>query len=685
MDPMDDQRVALGFDLGSEENRRSTLLRAAAELKPVVSKPLNLVQGGKGTVSFIAALPMERFAADQPPDYVAGSFVLAVISFQNSTLLSDCSDDSQFSEINLFAREEDDLVPLLHWTRRPDEGDRPRIGMMASRLFKLGEQSWRLEMRPTKSYVETSQTAMPAVLAAGVAGLWIILVAGGFLQLRLSQEMSRRRHSRILDSVLASVDEGIVVAGPNGQLLFYNDAARRFVGRVDDSVPVSEWPARVGAYHPDGTTLLSAEQLPLVKAIHGEIVPPTEVYVKNPATPRGAWVTVTGKPLVDERGQRQGGVVVIRDRTDEKLAQATVDRLAQAVEATADPVFITDRAGTIEYVNTAFQQVTGFSRDEAIGEQPRILKSGKHEDSFYELMWNKLLDGQNHNCTVVNRTKRGKLFTAEETIAPMRDAGGRITHFVAVLKDMTETLRRREQEIELRVAAQVQKRLYPESPPTLDAWDLAGVVVPAEETCGDYYDFIDMGNGTLAMVVGDVCGHGLGPALVMSEVRALLRATAGMVSDPAVIMKRVNRALNLDLEDHLFVTMLLATLDTNSGRLQWINAGHPSGYVVDGSGTLKAELRSQIVPLGILPSYVEVNFHETTLEPGDVALLVTDGVTEWGETVGEPFGTERTLGVLKENRHLSASEIAGRIMEALHEFSDAEQADDVTLIVCKAR
>jgi PAS domain S-box-containing protein len=680
---MASQQAAIGFDLGSEENRRSTLLRSAKQLESTISSPLRLVQGGEGTVSFIAGLPMERFAGDRPSAYIAGSFLLAVISFENSTLFSDFGEDSHFSELRLLTRNGEDWIELLQWTREGDQPDTDQ-DLTAVRRIEVGGQMWRLELRPSASFVKAGQTVMPNILSAGVVGLWIVLIAGGFLQLRLFQEISRRRHSRILDSVLANVDEGIVVAGPDGRLLFFNESARKFVGRVDDSIPVSQWPTRVGAYRPDGETLLSPAELPLVRAMRGEVVPATEVFVKNSATPNGAWVTVTGKPLVDETGQRKGGVVVIRDQTQEKAAQATMDRLAQAVESTADAVFITDRTGTIEYVNAAFERTTGFMREEALGEKPRILKSGQHDGAFYGALWSDLLQGRNHSCTVINRTKRGQLFTAEETIAPMRDAGGRVTHFVAVLKDMTETLKRREQEVELRLAAEVQRKLYPEEPPDLAGWDLAGLVVPAEQTCGDYYDFIELENGALAMAVGDVSGHGLGPALVMSEARALLRATSRMIADPAEVMARVNGALSQDLDDHFFVTMLLATLDPGTRRLEWVNAGHPSGYVIDSDGGLKAELTSQTIPLGILPQYAAVHGESVLISPGDVVLLVTDGVTEWGELRGEPFGPERTLNTLREFRQLSASKIADHLMAELRAFSDSEQTDDVTMIVCKA-
>ena len=273
--------------------------------------------------------------------------------------------------------------------------------------------------------------------------MWIALVGGGMVVSRLAQERSRRRHSRILDSVLASVDEGIVVAGSDGRLLLVNESARRFVGSIDDELSVSQWPRKVGAYRPDAETLYESADLPLVRAMRGETVRATEVYVRNQAVPHGAWVTVTGKPLIDEAGERRGGVIVIRDHTHEKEAQATVDRLSQAVEVSGDAVFITRKDGTIEYVNEAFVQTTGYTREEAVGHNPRILKSGRHGKKFYSEFWTTLLSGDTYRTTVINRRKSGEVFTAEQTIAPMRDAAGRVTHFVAVMKDMTETLRRR--------------------------------------------------------------------------------------------------------------------------------------------------------------------------------------------------------------------------------------------------
>jgi PAS domain S-box-containing protein len=113
-------------------------------------------------------------------------------------------------------------------------------------------------------------------------------------------------------------------------------------------------------------------------------------------------------------------------------------RLARAVEQTAESVFITDLAGTIEYVNPAFEAVTGYTREEVIGQNPRILKSGRHSAEFYGSMWKTILGGQNYCGVLVNRKKNGKLYPSEKIISPIKDGDGRITHFVSTERDITE-------------------------------------------------------------------------------------------------------------------------------------------------------------------------------------------------------------------------------------------------------
>lgn len=168
--------------------------------------------------------------------------------------------------------------------------------------------------------------------------------------------------------------------------------------------------------------------------------------------------------------------------TVEEERQAALDSnllLSSAVEQTADSVLITDSTGRIEYVNPAFEKTTGYTREDAVGSTPRLLRSGHHGDAFYRDMWVRLLRGEPYDATLVNRRKTGELYWADQTITPIKNRAGRVTHFVAVLKDVTEARKYHEQEVKLRLARSVQQRLYP-SPPHLPGLEIGAASFPAD-------------------------------------------------------------------------------------------------------------------------------------------------------------------------------------------------------------
>jgi serine phosphatase RsbU (regulator of sigma subunit) len=209
-------------------------------------------------------------------------------------------------------------------------------------------------------------------------------------------------------------------------------------------------------------------------------------------------------------------------------------------------------------------------------------------------------------------------------------------------------------------------------------------VFPAEATSGDYFDFIPTANEALTIAVADVTGHGVGPALVMAQVRAHLRSLIHKTDDLVSITDTVNRFLADDLDDNLFVTMLLAKLEPASGRCGFVNAGHPSGFVVNHSGEVAAELQSGCLPLGLFADRWQCSQRSIVLGPGDVVVLVTDGVLECQAPYGEEFGEQRLLEVVRQHRRRPAREIVEHIYESVQEFTEHEnQADDVTIVICK--
>jgi len=188
-----------------------------------------------------------------------------------------------------------------------------------------------------------------------------------------------------------------------------------------------------------------------------------------------------------------------RAEDEPQQARNSLVLLSNAMEQTADSVLISDSAGRIQYVNPAFEGTTGYTREDALRSTPLLLKSGQHGTAFYDHMWKTLLRGESYGGTLVNRKKTGELYWANQAITPIRGPEGHITHFVAVLKDVTDVRKDHEQEVQLHLARAVQRRFYPQEP-RLPGFDIAAASYPADETGGDYFDFIEAPNCILLMV-----------------------------------------------------------------------------------------------------------------------------------------------------------------------------------------
>ena len=273
-------------------------------------------------------------------------------------------------------------------------------------------------------------------------------------------------------------------------------------------------------------TPIPSHQLPLARAIRGETVEETEIMIRKLNRPKGLHILVKARPLLDQEDGLCGGIVVFRDVTRSRKAEQQIRTLTNAVEQTADSILITNTAGMVEYVNPAFESTTGYARDEVLGRTPAILKSGVHDAAFYEELWTTITAGHPFRATIANRKKNGEVYYAEQTITPMRDSGGTITHYVSVVKDVTETRKLQEQEYQMKLARSVQQRFYKMASPQIRGFDIAGASFPADATGGDYFDFVPLPRGRIGISVGDVCGHGISSALLMVELRASLRAIA---------------------------------------------------------------------------------------------------------------------------------------------------------------
>src|SRR5215211_778047 len=248
---------------------------------------------------------------------------------------------------------------------------------------------------------------------------------------------------------------------------------------------------------------------------------------------------------------------------------------------------------------------------------------------------------------------------------------------------LEQEIRERERvERELRVARSIQQASLPEEVPTLEGWQIASYYQPAREVGGDFYDFLELKDGHLGLVVGDATGKGVPAALVMASARSMLRALA-QASDysPGDVLSRVNDSLTIDIPPNMFVTCFYAILDPKSGHLRYANAGHDLPYLHRNSAA--EELRARGMPLGLMPEtfYEE---KETILKAGDSALLYSDGLVEAHDPQGEMFGFPRLRGLVAEHGDEEGS-LEEALLEELYSFVGErwEQEDDITLLTLR--
>jgi serine phosphatase RsbU (regulator of sigma subunit) len=244
-----------------------------------------------------------------------------------------------------------------------------------------------------------------------------------------------------------------------------------------------------------------------------------------------------------------------------------------------------------------------------------------------------------------------------------------------------ERIKRERIEQELEVARRIQRASLPGEVPQLEGWEISPYYKPAREVGGDFYDFFELPNGRLGIVVGDATGKGVPAALVMANARSMLRAVAQAFNSPGEVLRRVNEALVTDVPPNMFVTCFYAILEPESASLSYANAGHDLPCLHRTSGEAE-EMRATGMPLGLMPGmgYEE---KETILKSGEAALFYSDGLVEAHDAKGEMFGFPRLQSLVSkygEERSLGDS-----LLEVLHSFTGEgwEQEDDITLVTLR--
>jgi sigma-B regulation protein RsbU (phosphoserine phosphatase) len=236
---------------------------------------------------------------------------------------------------------------------------------------------------------------------------------------------------------------------------------------------------------------------------------------------------------------------------------------------------------------------------------------------------------------------------------------------------------------DMQQAALIQQRLLPEKAPHVAGLDLAARTKACRTVGGDYYDYLVFPDGRIGVLVGDVAGKGMPASLLMSSLQARVQVLFEDGDDLARKIGRLNKAVSANCPDNRFITFFMGVIDPKTGEFVYTNAGHNPPVVVRADGEFETLTGGGGVILGILPmaTYQEAR---TTLNPGDVLVLFSDGVTEAADATDDEFETDRLAVAVAKARHLPATEILDAIKQAVTDHvAGRPQSDDITIMVAR--
>jgi sigma-B regulation protein RsbU (phosphoserine phosphatase) len=258
-----------------------------------------------------------------------------------------------------------------------------------------------------------------------------------------------------------------------------------------------------------------------------------------------------------------------------------------------------------------------------------------------------------------------------------------------VINEMTQGLIERERmQQSLNLAKEVQQNLLPKGDLKVNGFDIAGKSVYCDETGGDYYDFLSIGDNDkqkIGVAIGDVSGHGISSALLMATVRSSLRQRASLPGSTAKIISDVNRQLVKDVEDSgQFMTMFFLALDTVTRQLEWVRAGHDPAIIYDPGSDAFNELNGSGIALGVDAEWIYEDNQKTDFSNGQIIYLCTDGIWEARNRKGEMLGKEPILNAIRQNASSEATQIIDAIFDTLDKFiGEVKIEDDITSVVIK--
>lgn len=484
--------------------------------------------------------------------------------------------------------------------------------------------------------------------------------------------------------------------------------------KYDNGVPLhtfhSKSCSKITGYDPED---FEADENLWIRMIHEEDVLEVKKFIDDIIQRKGSgsiehrivnkkgmvrWVLNSMNTVVDKKGDMQYLNGFIMDITEAKRTEEELKKLYRAVEQSPATVVITDKNGSIEYVNPKFVQLTGYSFEEAIGKNPRILKSGIQGIEFYRQLWETILSGNEWRGEFHNRKKNGEMYWEFASISPIRDARGNITHFIAVKEDITqrklaeEALKESEHQLrirneimekDLKLAQIIQRTFIPDKVPRVKGLNIDYRYQPLDKVGGDYFAFVEPGNNAFGILQCDVAGHGVAAALFLSLVKSITdRIGRSFGDDPEKYLDMLNRMLIQEMHQ-FFITGVYTVFRMIDDMVvvELANGGHPPQVLYRAENHSFELVKTSGTVIGMIDSahYSKEAFR---MQKGDRLFLFTDGIPEAENDKKQMIGFENELIALFQKAHREElSETLDAVLEQVRLFVGNEVLDDDIMLI----
>jgi PAS domain S-box-containing protein len=506
--------------------------------------------------------------------------------------------------------------------------------------------------------------------------------------------------------VASRTENLVIISDPKGRIEWVNEAFTRITGYTLQEVQGARPGSFLQGPETDGATVAyMRERLSEGKGFNAEVIN----YSKSG---RKYWVQIEVQPVCDDSGELTGFTAIESEITERKRIEEELRLRDRAMGAAAEGIVISDPNqpdNPLIYINEGFERLTGYSPSEVLGRNCRFLQGPGTDPTALDLIRECIRECRECHVELLNYRHDGTSFWNRLSIAPLRDARGRLTHFVGVQSDITarklaeERLAAANTQIlasnnrmkrDLEAAAKVQHALLPKFLPRIEGLEFAWLFKPTAELAGDQLNIMPLDEAHIALYLLDVSGHGV-PSSLMAVAASLLLSRRSNISTPVAgeLVEPPTSPLTSPAEAALvlnqqfirertapqYLTLVYGMLNVNSGEFRYVSAGHPGPILVPKDAPPLALEAPTGLPIGLLAASYEERC--IPLHPGDRIYLYSDGVTEAMNASGEQFGVQPLLARLHEFRALPLKESLNALLRILEDWCrhDCLQ-DDVSLV-----